>query len=142
VLPCERALHARPGRGDNDDDEDDDDDDDDDDGACGSIGGCCISTLLAVMGLALARLNQRYLLGQSVEPEITEGKMLLLLLLLMMMMMVIMVMVVVIMMMMMMVKMSMMIVMGLALARLNQRYLLGQSVDPEIVDGVLNDDDG
>lgn len=38
-----------------------------------SIAGCCISGLLAAMGLALARLNERYLLGQAVEPEIVEG---------------------------------------------------------------------
>lgn len=37
-----------------------------------SIGGLCISSLLAAMGLALARLNERYLLGQAVEPEIVE----------------------------------------------------------------------
>ena len=38
-----------------------------------SVGGVCISGLLAAMGLALARLNERYLLGQAVDPEISEG---------------------------------------------------------------------
>lgn len=38
-----------------------------------SIGGVCISGLLAAMGLALARLNERYLLGQAVDPEIVDG---------------------------------------------------------------------
>lgn len=38
-----------------------------------SIGGVCISGLLAGMGLALARLNERYLLGQAVDPEIVDG---------------------------------------------------------------------
>ena len=39
-----------------------------------SIGGMSISILLAAMGAALARLNQRYLLGQAVEGEIVDGK--------------------------------------------------------------------
>ena len=39
-----------------------------------SIGGVCISSLLAGMGLALARLNERYLLGQAVDPEIVDGR--------------------------------------------------------------------
>lgn len=38
-----------------------------------SIGGVCISGLLAAMGLALARLNERYLLGQAVDSDIVDG---------------------------------------------------------------------
>lgn len=35
--------------------------------------GLAISGLLASMGLVLVRINQRYLLGQAVDPEITSG---------------------------------------------------------------------
>lgn len=38
-----------------------------------ALAGLSVSALLAAMGIYLARLNQRYLLGQAVEPEITEG---------------------------------------------------------------------
>jgi len=39
-----------------------------------SVGGMSISILLAAMGLALARLNERYLLGQAVDSDIVDGK--------------------------------------------------------------------
>ena len=37
------------------------------------VAGVGISALLACMGIYLARLNQTYLLGQSVDPEIVQG---------------------------------------------------------------------
>jgi solute carrier family 30 (zinc transporter), member 9 len=38
-----------------------------------AIAGVGISTLLGVMGLALARVNHRFLIGQSIDKEITDG---------------------------------------------------------------------
>jgi len=38
-----------------------------------ALAGLAVSGLLASMGLYLARMNQTYLMGQAVEPEITEG---------------------------------------------------------------------
>lgn len=37
------------------------------------LAGLAISGLLASMGLVLVRINQRFLLGQAVDPEITKG---------------------------------------------------------------------